>query len=419
MFLLLLLLLTTHSHAVSRGSGLCVTDLFDGDSVNCAAEDAELRGFFVQGNVTMECMLGENVTAHLFARIASNAAMRYDFGIVIALDDGVGETGTCANFNLQPVSVDNTDVDVMSGVGPFYNGDSDACGDVRSSDGETTVDLGVITFECVDRDMNGMADIAGAIAWDNQASMGTPQKPHCTGPDDVMPGMSKCQFGTVDIDTMIAMPQTTVEETTDSTSTASTSTVEEPTGSTSTTSSTESTTTTTTTPIQSNSSPVWLIGLIVGGVFASLLLFCCVAFPRRCQWFDPRTRKYFKSVQTGGQVVTYQVVPGNIGTLIHQPPFEVRIAASGTISVINAPKMSGNVLYLDANRNYAFNICNGTNRPVFNVFQGLLVKKAAANVLRRIRFGDFDLFLEFNNDMETKTIGTYRGAIRLLKNNMY
>ena len=206
---------------------MCIMELFGGMGLNCGAEDAEFRGIFIEGNVTMECVLGENVTAHLYAEIAANSAMRYDFGIVVALDAGTGESGMCANFNLEPVSLDNTDVNVIDGNGPFYNAElanpADTCGDARSADGINTVDLGMVTFECVDRNMDGMADISGGIAWDNMPSNGSPSHPHCTGPDDVMPGTSsKCQFVSRNIDTMVVVNETTTTSPPTSTSIFST-----------------------------------------------------------------------------------------------------------------------------------------------------------------------------------------------------
>jgi len=88
--LILLLLASSLSTASNRGSV----------GVNCNAQDADLEEFFVEGNIPMQCILGENVTAHIFARITSTAAVRYDFGVIIALDDGIGESGMCANFNV-------------------------------------------------------------------------------------------------------------------------------------------------------------------------------------------------------------------------------------------------------------------------------------------------------------------------------
>lgn len=183
----------------AKGSGLCMEELFGGFPLTCVANDVRIIKFVVANDTdVVSCQDGEIVTAHLFAHVVSGATTRYDVGFVVALDGGNGLSGDCDNFNMDPVSVDNTDLDLLSGFGPFYNGElgtADVCGDIRQVDGLNVVDLGNVTFLCQDSNGDGLADVAGGAAWSNQASMGTILKPHCLGPDDAGPGTpAKCRF---------------------------------------------------------------------------------------------------------------------------------------------------------------------------------------------------------------------------------
>ena len=190
----------------AKGSGLCMNELFGGNGLTCVANDVRVVELIAVNNTIATCQQGELVTAHLIARVISGAITRYDIGIVLAVDGGDGLSGVCDNYNLDPVSVDNTDLDLVGGFGPYYNGElgtGDLCGDIRSADGNNYVDLGNVTFVCRDANMDGVADVNGGVGWDNNVSDGTLQKPHCFGPDDPSPGTkSKCHFNDRNIDTL-------------------------------------------------------------------------------------------------------------------------------------------------------------------------------------------------------------------------
>lgn len=272
-----------------------MNDLYDGMGLTCTGNDLQVKEFVIMGNAVAYCVKGENVTAHLSVILMSTATIRYDIGIVVALDGGTASNGTCMNSNLHPVSLD---VNVTSGVGPFYNGESgtpDVCGDVRSSDGDTTVDLGQVTFLCEDRDGNGVADVAGGVAWDNQPSDGSLQRPYCLGPDDIGPNTkSKCHFDVKNIHLMsstsvasAAAPSTSTSPSTSTDSTTTTTTTPPEIHAFAVLSTTTSSVSTTTPEITTNSYTWIIFPIVLGPIVVLILLVACC----RPIGVDPRLKR--------------------------------------------------------------------------------------------------------------------------------
>lgn len=357
MLIFFFLLLFAPAARASMGSGLCMEDLYGDMGLNCVGNDLTFAIVEAMGS-PLTCTLGENITAHLRIHVMTTATVRYDIGMVIALDGGTGYNGTCANFNLEPASLTNMDLNVTGGFGPYYNGETasplDVCGDIRKIDPVNIVDIGEVTFLCVDNNFDGYADLAGGVAWSNGASMGTPMSPHCTGPDDAGPETkSKCHQDSMNIMTMLVVdnsttmatmtepPTTTTDaststtgtsistsSTTDasttttdtSTSTSTTDASTTTTGSTSTTGTGTSTITGTTTsgttlttgPGTTSTStfvpttapsggggggqpPFWILAPVLGGTFVVLVFFFIVCGPVPCVWFDPRAQRRFSA----------------------------------------------------------------------------------------------------------------------------
>lgn len=110
-------------------------------------------------------------------------------------------------------------------------------------------------------------------------------------------------------------------------------------------------------------------------------------------------------------------------TLLHQPPFELRINSRGELDIANAAG-GGRVtrLFLRLDRNYAFHVCNAGNVPLFidntvGVLDGLFIlPRPAGESVTRVWLGDqpTNLTIEYNaNGLETRTFGKYRGEVRL------
>ncbi len=86
-----------------------------------------------------------------------------------------------AHDYLHPISATNANVDVTSGVGPFYNGQigtGNTCGDIQQ-DVLTFYDLPLITLPCHDHDGDGYLDVSAIVSWDNVFHMCTEHGPGC------------------------------------------------------------------------------------------------------------------------------------------------------------------------------------------------------------------------------------------------
>jgi len=179
--------------AVVNGQN-CLEDLAGG-SIGCTANDlnadVQLVRCFCAHNESMACIVGENVTANLKVQLSSTSNQRYDVGVIVANDGGDALTGRCTPYALFNASVDNLDLNVTSGHGPFYNGElatGDICGDIRKSDPDVILDLGNVTFPCQDTDADNIVNLAFAIVW-SQSSGAI----DCTSIDTLVAGTgAKC-----------------------------------------------------------------------------------------------------------------------------------------------------------------------------------------------------------------------------------
>ncbi len=175
-------------------------------SLNCTANDVQLAQYELLSGPT-SCIEGEEITVTLKGEFVSTASERYDVGVFIATDGGDPNTlgGTCYNDYLHPVSIEkNTDLDLSSGLGPFYNGEIaetqlDFCGDIQQGQ-NAFFRTAQITIKCQDSNNDGNADVNSCTVWSNSSSDGTANKPSCTSELDTFAGTSsKCNCGNVEI----------------------------------------------------------------------------------------------------------------------------------------------------------------------------------------------------------------------------
>ena len=174
-------------------------------SLNCTANDIGLAAFNLVSGPN-SCVEGEDVTVTLMGKFLSSASERLDIGLFVSTDGGDPNTlgGTCYNDYLHPISSDNTDLEITSGFGPFYNGEIeqdsyDTCGDLEQ-DQNTFFQTAQITIKCQDSNDNGIADVNSCTVWSNSKSDGSDNKPSCTSElDTTAETKSKCGCGNVEI----------------------------------------------------------------------------------------------------------------------------------------------------------------------------------------------------------------------------
>jgi len=100
--------------SLATAGGECLRDAADFDQPNiCTAEDVRLGAFEIVSGPTT-CVAGEQLTLVLKARATAGANERYDIGLYVAEDGGDAKArgSTCFRDYLNPVSADNTDVDL-------------------------------------------------------------------------------------------------------------------------------------------------------------------------------------------------------------------------------------------------------------------------------------------------------------------
>ena len=200
--------------ALGQSSGnLCIEEEIGGNP-SCTANDVRIATLTAVGGPP-SCVEGDDVTVTLEALIESSPE-RYAVGIWLNEDGGSAQSdpsGTCFRDFLKPVSGDNSDC--SSTLGPFYNGDGDACGDVDAqgsapcgtggsiitgpcTEGGGTCVFSTYQFEatflCNDSDNDGTADVGSCTSWKQNAD-GT-----CTDELGTDPGTgSKCNCSVADI----------------------------------------------------------------------------------------------------------------------------------------------------------------------------------------------------------------------------
>ena len=180
----------THTRQVA-GSGLCATD-FKANAKCDGFNDVRLVSATANrmDDGGSRCFIGTMVPMALTLVIEPLTPQTFDVGIQVALDGGNAMMGTCANYALIPAStMSNFDLDLSSGVGPFYNAEEtevgDVCGDTRQVDGNITITLPGVMVPCQASggDSNALG-IGVVISWSTQAA--NSENP-CTGPDDTGP----------------------------------------------------------------------------------------------------------------------------------------------------------------------------------------------------------------------------------------
>ena len=163
----------------SYASGL-TPGLASASGLNCTANDIALASAtvteysFVSAagpftalapGATISCTQGDTIYARTSAILETSATYRWDVGVWIATDGGDAVTGSCVHFNLIP------------GAQGVPNTDGDACGDMASANGLTTVPLDVLTLVCSDADGNDSLDVGACIGWQNQLNSTDPSDP--------------------------------------------------------------------------------------------------------------------------------------------------------------------------------------------------------------------------------------------------
>ena len=154
-------------------------------SLNCTANDVQLAEYTLISGPT-SCIEGEDITVTLLGQFIATSDQRWDVGVFVATDGGNANSlgGSCYNDYLHPVSVDNTDLKIISGFGPFYNGEitedpGDSCGDIEQAQ-NTFFQTAQITIKCQDSDDDGTADVSSCTVWSNSRSDPSENKPSCT-----------------------------------------------------------------------------------------------------------------------------------------------------------------------------------------------------------------------------------------------
>lgn len=177
----------------------CLEDRF-GDTTTCASNVVNADIYMY--NITcppnagdMYCSNGSTITLQLYVNVWSTATTKYDIGINLAQDGGMGLTGQCFLDMLTPVTSNTTNLNLTGGGGPYYDGDSDACGDIRHEDGMTTKYLGYVNVTC--QSVNNSTDVGvhACVSWRNSGSY------TCSSPEDAIPQTpALCTCGSFTID---------------------------------------------------------------------------------------------------------------------------------------------------------------------------------------------------------------------------
>ncbi|MCK4501118.1 VWA domain-containing protein [Candidatus Babeliales bacterium] len=210
------------------GSGLCTADLIADPT--CSSSDFNLvfSDAVLVNSTNNTCMIGEMVKVNLTMVLSPTANMRFDIGIQIALDGGDAITGTCANTGLFNASINNTDLDLLGGFGPFYNGEvseeGDVCGDADKMLGDIKVVISDIEVLC-NMNVNGNMTIGTAVSWSKTPQ--TSENP-CVGPDNTGPQTkSSCRTHILEIVGVVPVPPNTTVDTTTTTVDNTTTTTED------------------------------------------------------------------------------------------------------------------------------------------------------------------------------------------------
>src|SRR5437867_803931 len=154
---------------------------------------------------TRQCVINQQISVPMRAKIVSGAQTRFDIGFWIAQDGGDAKAngGVCFRDFLHPVSATNGDLQLLDGNGPYFNGEigitpTDTCADIQQNQ-TNLYDLnpgggGSVSIVCEDNDGNGILDVGTCLSWDNNNNHA------CNSANDTIPGTSaKCRCAFVDV----------------------------------------------------------------------------------------------------------------------------------------------------------------------------------------------------------------------------
>ena len=189
-FLCLLLYVLWAPAAFAGGGDVCMVDRYNtvqgtsSDSLNCTANDVVLAVYELAAGQS-SCVAGETIQVQLKGEFLSTATTRWDVGVLIAEGNNDPNTtgGACYTDFLNPVSANNTDLDLVGGAGPYYNGEllddpTDFCGDIQSG-ARVSFITGLISLVCQDSDGDNVATSTPVQYGPTPKLDGTVNKPSC------------------------------------------------------------------------------------------------------------------------------------------------------------------------------------------------------------------------------------------------
>ena len=197
-------LLPRPAHA--QTGNFCVRD-FQAGAV-CTANDVRVQALNLL-NIIEDCNAGIPGSALADFSVfvsAVGAPDRYDIGLFIALDGGSARDGnSCMHDYLEPPLTTTPTYGDANGDGipdldggPWWDADTDACGDIASNT-QLFKTVASLRVACVDTNGNGTVDASVCTSWDNNAIT------NCASLADAFPGTNaKC--GCERVETGIPMP---------------------------------------------------------------------------------------------------------------------------------------------------------------------------------------------------------------------
>ena len=239
----ILLLLAAGAQTASADTGTpdtaCIRDATGFTQGNiCTANDVRISSATVIAGPT-SCTAGQTVTVRLRAKVESGPD-RYDVGIWVDQLGGDAQSfggappllpvNRCYRDFLEPMSLNNTDVNLSGGSGPYWNGEVtapqvDICGDVPALSEVGDSDKGPCTYgggtcvynyhdftlniTCRDSNADLVADTGFCTSWDNQVTT----DPACTNELQTNPSnSSKCGCERLSVINLQVLPSIDVKK---------------------------------------------------------------------------------------------------------------------------------------------------------------------------------------------------------------